>query len=185
MNHHNVSLKAGSTSHTRREWGMTILEVLVALLVVGLGMTMAISMLQSSVRYNQTAEYRSIALGEIEQITDRMRTNRMAANNDDYLYPASASERSNPDPENTAWTPPSAASACSASCTIEQLAKAAAERDLHDWGADVAASLPEGAGYIDKVGDQYRVSVFWRHIAESDKGSAGEAFRSVSMLVTL
>lgn len=59
----------------QKQKGMTLLEVIVSFLVVGFGLAMTVSMLQASNRYAASAEYRAIAMREMQSIVDQMRAN--------------------------------------------------------------------------------------------------------------
>lgn len=68
-------MKQGVHFDRRLQKGMTFLEVIVAILVFGLGLAMTVSMMQASHRFGMNAEYRAIATREAQSLIDHMRAN--------------------------------------------------------------------------------------------------------------
>ena len=115
-----------------RSRGFTLLEVLVAMVVLSVGLLGLSGLQTTSLRNNHSAFLRSQATLVTHDIIDRMRANRAsaAAGNYDIAYAATPTTVS-----------------CSASCTALQVA----EMDLIDWRAYVER-LPGGEGEIEVSG---------------------------------
>ena len=154
-----------------RQRGMTLIEVVVAMLVIGLGLVMSISMLQSSLRYQAMANRQDDAMRLMQEMVDRMRANSIAANN--YLF-------SQHNFAFNAWRPPQIAAKCSGNgCSpARNLAFARAQRDVNDWLAEVGTVLPAGRAAIDQpnrqnLPNQYRIQLQW--LVRQDRSRQAES----------
>lgn len=151
----------------KRQNGMSLLEVIVSFLVVGLGLGLLVSMLGASNRYGATAEYRANAMREIQTIVDAMRANRMGLAGyqfgsgqwEDNNYSLSVAKK-NPEVK-----------CASAECTLEEKLKQRAEsqaltraqREMTTWLRNVNNSVPAGQGSILRQPDgSYIVRVRWQ-----------------------
>jgi type IV pilus assembly protein PilV len=117
------------TSHARRQNGVSIVEALVALLVLSIGLLGIAVMYLESVRSNRTALTRTLAVHLVNDMADRIRANRAAK--DTYTL--------------VAGTPPTgpAPNCATADCTAAQLAT----YDMIQWYTAVTtrdAGLPVG-----------------------------------------
>ena len=138
--------------------GSSLIEVLVALLVLS-GDMLGIAGVQSvSLRNNQAAYFRTQATMLTSEIIERMRANKIAVGNGGY---------------DDATGSATAACFTTAGCTAAQMA----EQDIFDWDADLAAALPGGQGIVclDDTGNDgtaaapacsgtgtiYVVKIFW------------------------
>ena len=65
-----------AVSHRSRAGGVSLIEVLVALLVVSLGILAMSGLLTNSTRYGKTSEFRAVATLLANDIADRMRANK-------------------------------------------------------------------------------------------------------------
>ena len=101
-----------------RQKGFTLLEVLVAMLVLSIGLLGLAGLMASSLRNNHSAYYRTQATWLAYDVIDRMRTNR--PNVADYIVGIGAGSP----------------------------AGGLAGVDVTDWKAMVANSLPEGDGSV-------------------------------------
>lgn len=147
-------------SHRAREKGMTLLEVVVAMLVIGLGLVMSISMLQSSLRYQERANQQDDAMRLLQEMADRMRANSIAAvnytfNTHDFAF--------------TAWRSPNISDKCSGKhCSKEKdPAYAQSKSDVDEWLTEVQTVLPQGRAAIDQpdganLPNQYRIQLQWQ-----------------------
>lgn len=144
-------------------------EVLIAVLVLGIGILGVGAMQALSLSSNHTASMRSQAVALSDDMADRMRANltavRASAPNN-YATVAAASNNCRAMYRTGVVVAPAA-------CTPTQMAA----DDLFDWNDRVAAQLPEGAGSVcidstpddgvsgapacDGVGVAYAVKVFW------------------------
>lgn len=59
--------------------GMTLLEVVIAMLIIGLGLAMSLSMIQKSVRSSQNAQNHNTARVLMQELADKMRANSRVA----------------------------------------------------------------------------------------------------------
>lgn len=122
-------------SAPRHQVGVTLIEVLVTVLVLGIGL-LGIAMVQmESLNANHSAYMRSQAVNLAYDMTDRMRANREAALAGDYDH-----ARGSPPPAGT---------------TV-------ADQDLNEWLTELAALLPVASGGILRSNDQVTVVVRWQ-----------------------
>ncbi|PKQ42851.1 MULTISPECIES: type IV pilus modification protein PilV [Pseudomonas] len=132
----------------QRQHGATLIEVLIAVVVLSIGLLGLAGMQATSVKSNHSAYQRSQATLFAYDLADRMRANRDAALGNDYLmdYPASSSSHS---------------------VTGSQAAK-----DKAEWLNNLALQLPEGTGKVEKTGTLVTIHVRWNdnrgRIAKSD-----------------
>ncbi len=112
----NMALRAGGANRAR---GFTLVEALVALLVLSIGLLGVAAMQLSSLRANSGAFQRSQATFLAQDLADRMRANRTAALAQAYDFTFGTAPP--PAPANTA------------------------EIDLAAWKARLAATLPPGS----------------------------------------
>jgi type IV pilus assembly protein PilV len=115
----------------RKQSGFTLLEVLVAIVVLSLGLLGLAGLQAASLRNNQTAYYRGIATQQAYDMADRLRANLAGVRAGDYNALSGASA----DP------------ACfftAVGCTPVQMANT----DYFQWNAVNAALLPGGAGTV-------------------------------------
>jgi type IV pilus assembly protein PilV len=117
--------------------GFTLLEVLVALLVLSIGLLGIGKMMMLSARANDSAYMRSQATALGYTILDAMRANRQSATVSGYdtalgVFPAAA---------------PGCGTSVAAACNSGQQA----QYDLWQWGTSLAAQLPGGVGSVATV----------------------------------
>lgn len=107
-----------------RQGGMTLVESLIALLVMALGLLGLAGVQARLLAENRTSNQRAIAIGLIEDLANRMVINRDAALAGSYAL---------------AWSGTKAAQDClTAQCTGAQMAQS----DLNLWRTNVVAALP-------------------------------------------
>lgn len=129
--------------------GFTLIEVLVAVLVLGLGLLGLASLQATALSNNQSAYNRSQAAQLAYDITDRMRTNRSAKG--DYFSDPSAATCQ------TGGQPCADCSSAMNMCSPAQLA----QKDLYDWNLALTTTLPGGTGNIAGAGSIVIVTVSW------------------------
>lgn len=119
--------------------GATLIEVLVAILIVSLGLLALAGLLNVAGRVAKTSEFRATAAQLAADMIDRMRANRAGATAGKYAQAPSALRTA----KATAVT-----CATATSCTEEELAN----QDKAEWNNLVFNALPGGTGYIDYTG---------------------------------
>jgi type IV pilus assembly protein PilV len=113
--------------------GTTLIETLVALVVLSVGLLGIAALQMTSLRNNRGAHLRSQAQVMAYDITDRMRANRTDALANAYVIAI-------------------AASPTGAGLVLT---------DLQQWKNTLAATLPGGDGAIERVGDMFRITIQW------------------------
>ena len=128
-------------SKMNKNRGITLIEVLVAVIVLAFGLLGLAGLQTVGLRNNDSALRRSHATFLAQDIVDRMRVNMSAVVNNDYDLSLGASATGN--------------------TTI-------AENDLGDWLGEISQQLPGGVGAIDchqgvngTVNDVCEVTVRW------------------------
>ncbi|KTS74845.1 pilus assembly protein PilV [Pseudomonas oryzihabitans] len=106
--------------------GATLIEVLVAMLILAIGLLGLAGLQTVSVQSNQGAYFRSQATILANDIVDRMRANRVAALSDRSSYSASF-----PTPN-----------------TTNAITGTVAQQDVNGWLNALALSLPQGTGSL-------------------------------------
>jgi type IV pilus assembly protein PilV len=136
----------------KRNRGFTLVEVLVALVVMSVGMLGIAALYLEGLRAGRTAMNRTTAVTLAADMADRIRANKAAG----AAY---------------AGTGPGIDGNCingASDCTASQLA----EDDWFTWRSELAAQLPEGStGEIDVAGpapDTYTITVAWPEIGQED-----------------
>ncbi len=117
--------------------GTTLLEVLIALIVLSIGL-LGLALLQvTSVQSNHSAYYRSQVTIFAHDLADRMRANRTEALGESYIFdfPASSSAHS--------------------------VSGTQAQKDKAEWLNALALTLPEGTGKVEKTETLVTISVRW------------------------
>lgn len=139
-----------SSAARRPERGFTLIEALVALLVLSVGLIGVAALHGQGLNASRTAFYRTQAVNLSADMADRIRLNRTAGT----AYENAPADR-NCDP-NTGGAP--------ADCSSVELA----EHDLFVWGDLVAELLPDGDGSVS-VDDTttpttYTITITWTEV---------------------
>ena len=116
-----------------RQRGATLLEVLIALVILALGVLGMVALQTTSLKSNQTAMTRSLATELANEITDLMRANQSQARAGSYDVALTAAA-----PTGTA----------------------AYAVDLQNWKRRLA-TLPDGKGSISHSGAAFTVTIQW------------------------
>lgn len=127
-------------SITSRYGGFTLVEVLVAVLVLSIGLLGLAGLQATSLRHNHDAQLRSQATMLALDMADRMRANRAAALDGAYGGTYGPTD-------------------CDAAFTPESQDLAA--RDTSDWTNALACLLPRGRGAIEPDDDAVTITVRW------------------------
>ena len=118
--------------HSRKSTaGFTMLEVLIAIVVIAFGLLGVAGLQVLALKNNQSASYRLIATTLANDMIDRIKTNAVGADEGHY---------NSTDPN--AYTTQVAACLTAAGCTPQQLA----QNDRFEWAQLLAAALPGGRG---------------------------------------
>lgn len=141
-----------------RNSGFTLIEVLVAMVVLSIGLLGVAGMQLSGLRANHSSALRSQATYLAYDMADRMRANVQGINGGNY---------------NNLSGDPGDPGCVSSGCTPASMAQA----DLHEWNVANAANLPSGAGAVcldstpddgtpasiacDGLGAAYAIKVWW------------------------
>ncbi len=134
----------------RRQHGVSMIELLVALVIFAFGMLGMAGLQTRALQYGQSSLHRSQATALADDLIDRLRTDRTTA--------VTASSAWNTDFINTA-----------ASITGTTFA----DTDLKDWKTQVEALLPSGAAKIEiTVGGDVTVTLRWDESRVSTDDSA-------------
>lgn len=147
--------------------GFTLIEALIAMLVLAVGLLGLAGLQATSLRNNQSAYFRSQATQLAYDITDRMRTNNPKTLPPTYIYNNQAATSDN-----------CIANTCSSSQMVGF--------DLKQWNDQLAAQLPSGIGIVcldntpddgtssaplcDGTGNAYAVKIWW----EDDRGDVDQ-----------
>jgi type IV pilus assembly protein PilV len=134
----------------RKDRGFTLIEALVALVVLSIGMLGIAALCIEALRASRAALVRTEAVTLATDMADRIRANRSAG----AAYAGAAADAANVDCE-----------AGGVGCSPAELAA----HDLFIWGEAIGAALPEGTGavtHVDVDPDDgtpavYEVTVTW------------------------
>jgi type IV pilus assembly protein PilV len=124
-------------SQIRGSKGLSLIEVLIALLIVSIGLLGLAALQANSLKFNHSAYLRTQATQLAYDMAERIRANREDAliNNTNYEIAFADAKPSNPS-------------------NIE-------ERDLESWISQIEATLPNGDGEIDRTANRFTISVRW------------------------
>lgn len=168
-----------SINHRISQQGFTLIEVLVAALVLAIGILGLATTMLMGLKSDQSAYYRSQASAIAYDMADRIRLNREGA--DDGSYNSIDTSSSVPsDPSCT-----TSAGGCSPS---QQVAL-----DIREWAwnfqkvdnsvGNYAPKLPAGRGQVSRDGsDRYVITVSW---AEADTANRADTTQSLTIRMTL
>jgi len=147
--------------HGREQYGFTLIEVLIALLVLSIGLLGLAALQTSGLRSSQMARMRTTATQLAYDISDRMRANRAGMARHAYTIAANDPDPASGDND----------SCEQAQCTAGQMAR----YDLATWRRAIH-SLPGGTGSIttrvDAAVEIHTITVYWD---EYRKGATGTA----------
>ncbi|NNC22722.1 type IV pilus modification protein PilV [Salinisphaera sp. USBA-960] len=153
------------------EDGFTLLEALVAIVIISIGLTGLIGLQTASLKNTQTSAAQTQATVAMQSMVSRIRANKADAARINNHY-AGKSTASVPSQD------------CSSSCTPRQVAA----HDLHQWAESLARTLPSGEGSIESIGDagtppyRFRITIAWHlnKINYQNSGSSDDVTNSCS-----
>lgn len=144
-----------------KQSGFTMLEVLVALLVLAIGLLGLAGLMTSSMRNNLSASHRTQATWMAYDIIDRMRANREGAVKGDYAMPMGAG------------------AACLAAVPVGTVSA----QDIAAWKNQLACSLPAGNGSIDvNAGTRTATILIQWNDSRGNQGLANQTFKVETQL---
>ncbi len=165
MNHRILAVGSGR----RGVRGVSLIEVLIAIVIASIGLLALAGVNASSVRYTKMSQYRGTATLLANDIGERMRANKSGLAS--YTLTTSFATQSTVPVLPTA---PNAALCNDYATTCN--AAAIANADLVSWQVLVRDQLPEGSAYISILGAQSAADVWlvWRDpaVASTDEAPA-------------
>jgi type IV pilus assembly protein PilV len=138
--------KRGHSLARRHDRGFTLVEALVALLVLSVGLLGIAALYVETLRASRMSLYRTQAVNFATDLADRMRANRVPAN----------------------------AYACGSPCVAANGGNAVADADLADWMARIGTALPGGTANVTFVAgtattpDAYLIEVEWTEVEQAN-----------------
>lgn len=129
----------------RRASGVSLIEVLVAILVLSIGLLGVAALMGNALQFNQGAQARTQAVLLASDIIERARVNRT----DRAQYNLTDLDA---DPID---------GFAAGNCAAVLAGATVAERDMSEWQRQVGCALPGGEAQIDVVGDQMTVTLRW------------------------
>ncbi|MEW6330471.1 MAG: type IV pilus modification protein PilV [Pseudomonadota bacterium] len=130
----------------RRQSGFTLVEVLVALLILAIGLLGLATLQTVGIKFNQESYLRSQAVLIAYDIIDRIRANPAAKSAGSYNSVAATAT----------YTAPACSGAVN--CSVSDIAT----YDLANWKARIAATLPMGTGAISTTNNRRTVTITWK-----------------------
>lgn len=133
------------------EQGFTLIEILVAVLILSLGILGLIGMESLALKSNLSAYHRSQATILAYDLADKMRGNPAGVAGSEYLaaFPNGAAHASSCVSYSGAVT--------GSGCTPQKIA----ERDIYEWTTKITEILPSGAGSLAVASGIHTVTVSW------------------------
>lgn len=123
--------------------GFTLIEVLIAVLVLATGLLGLAGMQAVSLKNNQSAYNRSQATQLAYDLADRMRANISGKTSYTAILPSSATAKAN--------------CLTTTGCSVSDMAT----NDLYQWNLAVSTALPSGIGTIAVTANVYTITITW------------------------
>ena len=129
-----------SVTNVRKQCAFSLLEVLISVVVLAVGLLGIAGMQLNMIRYNHSAQMRSIAIAQVNNMIDRMRANYAGVKAGQYNTISGIPAEPN----------------CT-TCTAAQIA----QKDAHNWNTMNSKLLPSGQGMVVGNGNNYTVTLRW------------------------
>ncbi|MCY1417349.1 hypothetical protein D3C76_681350 [compost metagenome] len=138
----------------KKSEGFTLIEVLIALVILAVGLLGMATLMTSSMQSSQGAYRRSQASLLAYDIVERMRFNReQAVTTDDYTLSTTSSATTSP-------------SCGTGGCTPQQQA----QMDLYQWRAALDSALPGATVSITRSNEnKYQITINWDEVGSTLK----------------
>ncbi len=160
--------KSSNVTARYRQVGLSLIEVLIALIILAIGLLGTAAMQTLSMESTVNANYRSVALYMANDLIDRIRANPVAHENGHY--------------DSTAGAVLNSACTTSTGCTPAEMAK----NDVQEWLNGLSNKLPSGTGTITRgTGDAYVITVSWRERVKKAASEAAPRFETATISLTL
>jgi type IV pilus assembly protein PilV len=123
--------------------GFTLIEVLIAMVVLAVGLLGLAGLQATSLRNNQSAYNRSQATELAYELADRMRANVTGKAAYTAILPSSATAKAN--------------CLTTTGCSPAEMA----ENDLFEWNSAVRNNLPSGIGTLAVAANVFTINITW------------------------
>lgn len=121
--------------------GTSLIEVLVSLIILSVGLLGVAGMQLNAIRFNNSAQLRSVAVTQVNNMMDRMYANKVGVRSGGY--------------NNIQGDPGKPGCVTCAPGQIAQL-------DAHEWNFNNATLLPQGLGIVQANGaSRFRITLRW------------------------
>jgi type IV pilus assembly protein PilV len=153
--------------HLRPQVGATLIEVLVSVLIFGIGMLGMLGLITAAAKYQSGTEARTQISNAVEFIGERIRANVAAANGVVTLNPVTLAPQTgtgyNYDEDYAAQVSAKVTLPLSPDCSTETCTQVQrATYDMLAWRAQLQSNLPGGAGIVTGNGSTgFDVTVMW------------------------
>ena len=144
-----------NTAQRFREAGFSLVEVMVAMLVVAIGLLGSAAMTNYTIKSSKVTQQRALATYHAYNIIDCMRANRLAALNGEYTLADFGD--------------------------VVAVTTIAAD-DINAWQQELGSNLPEGAGKITFTGSALTVEIRWKEAITVDENDEWKIFRTETTL---
>lgn len=144
----------------KRQSGFTMLEVLVAIVVLSFGLLGLAGLQADGLRNNTSAYLRTQANLMAYDMLDRMRANLQGVENGNY--------------DDLMGSAPTDPACISSGCSISQMA----QHDAYEWSQRLSEILPDGQGRVigSGIGSVFTITVMWddRRTGATGTGCSGD-----------
>lgn len=137
--------------------GASLVEVLVTMTLTAVWLLSVVTLLINSIRYNKSAEEKSVVAQLANDMAERIRSNQTTLDSfetqENYSQALQTKFQQHANQGNSAKTP-----------------RELAQSEVEDWRALIAQSLPRGAGFIDSNNTQATITIAW-----ADRNAVGSS----------